>query len=288
MIDTNKHIAIISDSAADISRQEEKEWGITMVPFYIDMGHHSFVDDENLDVEALLKAMDETANLSPVKTACPSPGAYLEAMKQAEADHIFILTISRKLSASWESAMAAKRGFLESFPQKKVEVIDSMSAAAGSGLVLQTLAEYVREGLDFDVVTEKIRKFAEGMRTFFVLDSLENLIKNGRLPLLKGALAKMLGIKVILGSNGQGEIEAFEKHRGLKKTLQRMAETVVSLAEKPEDQTLYITYAGDPANALQLKKLVQERMTWKEIVMHHSRGLSTSYTQRNGVVVAFR
>ncbi len=285
MTNTAKGIGIIADTSADISYEQEKEWGVKMIPFYIDVDHQTFVDDEQLNKEELLVAMENSREF--IRSACASPGVYLDAMRDMKQDEIIVLTISRKLSGSWDSARAAREYFLKEFPHKKVEVIDCLTAAAGAGLALHTLVEYVKEGWDLDTVTHKIQEFTKQARTFLVLDSLDVVIKNGRVPLLKGKIAKMLGIKLVLGSNGEGEIIMYDKHRGLKRTMQEMGQLISSLVECPEEKTLFISYAGSAANALQLKELLTKHLNWKDVVVNHTRGVCTMYAQRNDVIVAF-
>lgn len=123
---------IITDSSCDMFGFEKEHENIVFssVPFTISVGDENFVDDRNLDVDGMIDSMDACAEAS--HTACPSPHAWQEKFEQE--GNVIAITISSKLSGSYNSACAAKDMVLEEQPDKKIAVIDSRSA--GSELVL--------------------------------------------------------------------------------------------------------------------------------------------------------
>lgn len=278
-------IKIIADTGGDFTDDLVKEYDVNLIPFTIEAGDDTFLDTDDVDTEAIMRSMENSPN--PVRTACPAPGKFLKAMKDSLANNIFIVTISGKLSGSFESANAAKKQFLEEFPDKKVEIIDSMSASAGEALVLYKLCKEVSKGMDFDTVTKAINEFASNMKTYFVLDSVDSLMKNGRLSRVKGTLVNVLGIKPLLGSNGEGEIVSYGGYRGSKRALKQLADRICGEAKESKNKEIFISYAGDEERARKLAESISECSEWSEIRVQHTRGLSTAYAQRGGVVVSY-
>lgn len=189
--------AIIADTACETTREMEEKFKVTYASFKIDIDHETFVDDENLDLNTYIDKMNASKN--PIKTACPSPGEFMAALEEnKEADELFIITISKKLSGTYDSASVAKKMFLEENPEKKVHVIDSKSAVAGETNVYLKLVKLLEGKISFEEIVEKITNFVDNSKTLFVLEDLSNLIKNGRMSKPAGMVANALNIKPVM------------------------------------------------------------------------------------------
>ena len=106
---------IIADTACDLSKELQEELNISYVPFKITVEDKEFIDDDNIDIKELIEAMGNTE--MPIKTACPAPFDYLQELEKVEEDNIFIITISKHLSASYNSANIAANEFKEKNPK---------------------------------------------------------------------------------------------------------------------------------------------------------------------------
>lgn len=275
---------IIVDSGCDLTEEMEREMNISTIPFKIAIDDNEFIDDENFDMSLFLNTMKETSN--PIKTSCPSPFDYESEVEKSEEDGIFIVTISSKLSGSYNSANIAKNQILEMDPKKKVYVFDSKSASAGETCIALKINELIKSGLNFEEIVEKVEKEIENLKTFFILESLDNLIKNGRIKKTAGLIANVLNIRpIMIGING--EISLFEMNRGFKKSLSKLADALVNVVDDFENRTLVISHVNALEKAEEFEKKVRSLYNFKDIKIVHTKGLSSGYADNGGIVVAF-
>jgi len=276
---------IIADSSCDLNEELKKKLKISLVPFKIDVDNKKFVDDENLDTMELIDAMKKSPN--PVRTSCPSPGDFVEEYKSADADNIFVVTISGNLSGTYNSAILAQNMLKEEEPNKFVHVFDSKSASVGETLVAIKIQELIEEKVGNLEIIEKVGKYIKEMKTYFVLESLDNLIKNGRISKTKGLIANVLNLKPIMGSDGDGNITLVENVRGSKKAFKRLVELIGETGEKIEEKILAISHANALERAEELKKEIQQRYKFKDIILVKQAGLSTAYANEGGIILVF-
>ena len=177
---------IIGDSCLDLTEDMKKDPRFQMIPLTLQVGSAQVVDDETFDQKRFIEMVKACPECP--KTACPSPETFKAAFEEAEAEAVFVITLSSHLSGSYNSAAVAKKLYEEEMAEKgmaeqakKVAVIDSLSASSGElniALFIQNLCD---SGLEFDEVVEKTLAYRDGMNTYFVLESLDTLRKNGRL-----------------------------------------------------------------------------------------------------------
>jgi len=276
---------ILADSCCDLNEELKKKLKISLVPFKIDVDDKSFIDDENLDTNKLIEAMKASPN--PIKTSCPSPGDYLERYRDADVDNIYVITISKNLSGSYNSAVLTKNILEKDEPHKRVHVFDSKSASVGETLVALKIHELIEEKFSHSEIVEKVEKYIKEMKTFFILESLDNLIKNGRISKTKGLIANVLNLKPIMGSDGDGNIELVESVRGTKKAFKRLVELIGEKGEKLEEKVLAISHANALEKALELKEEIKQRYNFKDIILVKQAGLSTAYANEGGIILVF-
>lgn len=273
---------IVADSSCDLNEDLEKIMDVELVPFKIDVEDEAFIDDENMDVNALIKAMHDSPN--PIKTSCPSPGDF--AQKYKDADNIFVVTISEQLSGTFNSALLAKKMIMEEFPNKFIHVFNSRSASVGETLVSMKIHEYIEDKISNSQIVEKVESFIDEMRTYFISEDLSNLIKNGRISKTQGLIANVLNIKPIMGSTPDGNIEALDKVRGSKKAFKRLVEIIGETGVNFQDRILAISHANALQKALDLKEDLK-KYNFKDIIIVETKGLSTAYVNDGGVILAF-
>ena len=276
---------IIADSSCDLNEEIKDKLKVSLVPFKIDVDDKKYVDDENLDTMELIDAMKKSPN--PVRTSCPSPGDFAEQYKSTAADNIFVVTISSNLSGTYNSAVLAKNIIKDTEPNKFIHVFDSKSASVGETLVAMKIHELIEEKVSHLEIIEKVEKYIKEMKTYFILESLDNLIKSGRLSKTKGLLANVLNLKPILGSDGDGNIKLFENVRGTKKAFRRLVELIGETGEKLEEKILAISHANALEKAEELKNEIQKRYKFKDIILVKQAGLSTAYADEGGIIIVF-
>lgn len=274
---------IVADSSCDLNEDIKRELDVELIPFNISVDDEHFTDDESLDTKKLIKAMKNSPN--PVKTSCPSPGDFLEKFNQAK--NTFVVTISSNLSGTYNSAKLAMEMALDIDPNRFIHVFDSMSASIGETLVALKIDELIKAKLSNLEIVETVEKYISEMKTFFILESLDNLIKNGRISKTKGLIATVLNFKPIMGSDGHGNIELVENHRGTKKSFNRLVEIIGETKDDFEDKVLAISHANALDKAMALKEKIEESYNFKEILIIETKGLSTAYAYDGGVVLAY-
>ncbi len=221
----------------------------------------------------------------PINTACPSPYDYLKIIEENKDKDIYILTISSKLSGSYNSAKVAEAEAREKFEGINIHVIDSKAASAGTTRIALKLLDLVKEK-DFDEVVEEIEKETKLETTMFVLESMKNLIKNGRIKKTTGLIANVLNIRPIMISN-DGEIELFEVNRGMKKSLDKMVKAIESKCKIEKPDLITISYVKDKDRAEKLKERIEDLYEGAKVHLRHTNGLSSGYADIGGIVIAF-
>ena len=271
---------LIVDSCCELPEKYKDDPRIEVVPFIMDVGERQVIDDENFNQKQFLKWV---ANCPTVpKSSCPSPERYMEALN-TDADDVYIVTISSKLSGSHNSAVLGQQLFLEK-NEKNVHVCDSEAAVSGEGQIALKALELAEQGLPFQEVVRKLEAYRDVMRTFFVLDNLDTLRKNGRLTGVKALVASTLSIKPVMSAN-KGTIFQKSQAIGIKKALTKMVDIVIS--ERPDRiaSRLMIAHCNCLERAMEVKKMLEEKANYKEIIVVGTKGLSTMYANDGGVVI---
>lgn len=274
---------ILADSCCDLNETLREKLKVDIVPLKIDVGGHTLVDDTTLKIKELLALMKSSAQ-SP-KTSCPSPGDYMKRFQGA--DSVFVVTLSSKLSGSYNSALLAKDMIMEQSENKFIHIFDSLSASIAETLISIKLHQLIEEKYENHAIVEKVNHYIKEMKTFFVLESLDNLMKAGRLSKLKGRIATALSIKPIMGEDGAGNIRQVENVRGSKKAFKRLVEIIGEQGEKFEDRILGISHCNALKKAKKLKEEIAKRYNFKDIIIVETAGISTVYANDGGVIIAF-
>lgn len=272
---------IVADSSCDLNKELEEKMDVELVPFKIDVDEYSFIDDEDLDVSDLIDKMNASPN--PIKTSCPSPGDFAE---QYDADSVFVVTISEQLSGTFNSAILAKDMVLEKFPEKFIHVFNSKSASVGETLTAMKIKECIDDKLTNSQIVEKVEKFIDDMKTYFISDDLSNLVKNGRISKTQGLLISALNIKPVMKATDDGNIVAIDKARGSKKAFKKLVDIIGETGVKFEERTVAISHANALQKALDLKEDLK-KYNFKDIIIVETKGLSTGYVNDGGVILAF-
>lgn len=271
---------IIADSSCELSDKLKEELDIKLVPFNIDIEEKSYRDDENLDINELLTSMRESENVP--KTACPSPQDFLDAIGNASTS--FIVTISSKLSGTYNSAMLAKN--IAEEENKSVHVFDSLSAVCGETLVSMKINELIKDKLERSEIINKVEEYIKEMKTFFLLESLDNLIKAGRMSKFVGGVANALNIKPVMGSD-DGEIKLYKKVRGSKRAFNSLIDIIEEYGHKLEDKVIGVAHCNALDKAIKFKDEVLKKYNFKDVVIVNMKGLSSVYANEGGLVIAF-
>ena len=270
---------IIADSSANITALAGVSY--QSVPMTIRAGERDFVDDETLDPHELLDYLASYSGKSG--TACPSLDCWLRAFEGA--DEIFVLTITSRLSGTCASAMAARDVYLQSHPDTKIHVFDTLSTGPEMQLLAERIAALYAIGLSFDVICEKAREYLATTHLFFRLKSLHNLAQNGRVSKLTAGAVGILGIQILSTASSEGTIQPVEKCRGEKKTREAMVQHILDAGYR--GGKVRIHHAENPDAAGALAASLRERFPEADIEILPCAGLCSYYAERGGVIVGF-
>ena len=277
-------INIIVDSGCDINKDliNSENCKISSVPINLQLQDKDFVDDENLDIEDYLVQMEN----SPVgvKTSAPSPNVFYEKFK-AEGD-AFVVTISSKLSATYQSAMTAKRMYAEECGKKFIHIFDSLTASVGQGVIALKIAELIEKGThSMDEIVDQVNQFMATSRTYFILDRYDNLVKTGRIKPYVAKLASFLNVKPICGDH-EGEIKMIDKARGYSKAITKMVEIIKENTSDLEERVIAISHCKCYEKAVALKDEILKHMRVKDVLIQDCGGVIATYANRGGIVLA--
>ena len=274
---------IIVDSCCDLTPAQLREECFVKVPLTIRVGNHTIVDDDTFDHGELLWRMKESET-SP-QSACPSPMQYLEAF-DCGADDLYVVTLSALLSGSHNAAAQARSIWLEDHPGANVHIFNSCSASAGEVLVALKIQELAQSGMDFTTVVDQVSRYINEMQTYFVLETLDNLRKAGRLTRVQSIVTGALHIKLLMGATPEGEIckkgQAMSVKQALNKMVALMADDLKHVGKR-----LSIVHCNCLERAFYVKELAMKQCRFDEILVSDTGGISTMYANDGGIVVAY-
>ena len=274
---------IVVDSCCELPENLSKDEKFESVPLVLTVEGEDIIDDATFDQASFLKKVADSPNCP--KSSCPSPERYMKAY-ECDAERIYVVTLSAELSGSYNSAVLGKNLFQEEHPDVKVHVFNSRSASIGETLIALKIAECEEAELPFEETVAVVERYIETQHTFFVLENLETLRKNGRLGLVKGLVASALKIKPVMGSTDEGTICQLGQTRGMNKALVKMVDFIVQKTTDSENKVLAISHCNCPERAEILKEAILERMKLKDIVILDTKGVSSMYANDGGVIVA--
>ena len=276
-------IRIIADSSCDLNDELKERLQVKRVPLTITLGETHYRDDEQLDVSKLLDDID--AYPGAAKSACPSPQDFMDAF--SENGSVFVVTMTAALSGTYNSAMVARDNFLQEQAEKFIHVFNSKGSSIKETLIVMKIRELIDMKLSELEIVEKVNEYLAKQKYFFQLGNLDTMIKNGRVPKLKGMIANALNIKPILYGDDNGEVALYANVRGEKKSIKKMVDLIGEHCEDFKERVLGIAHCEAFDKVVALKAAIEERYNFKEIVVVPMQGLSSTYTNRGGITLAF-
>ena len=275
--------AIITDSSSDLKELpiNREDAFFERVPLTLRIDNTDYVDTFDIDIENMVNAMEDYKGKST--SSCPSPEAYLNAYQKAE--NIFVVTITSALSGSYNSAVTASNMLKEDDPEKNILIIDSLATGPSLALIARKLSELIDESDDFKHISDAIREYSKKVKLTFSLLSLDNLVKNGRVSKLVGAITSVLGITLIGRASKEGTLEVVTKSRGSKKTYQAMLNEM--LHNNYNGGRVCISHCLNAEGVSYMKKLIKECFPNADISVNATSGLDSFYAQRGGLLVGY-
>lgn len=275
---------IVVDSCGELPEELKKDGHFETVSLELEVDGYRIKDDETFNQLDFLRRVKKS--ITGPKSSCPSPEQYMDAY-EGEADHVYVVTLSGGLSGSYNSAVLGKNLYEEEHGDtKKIYVFNSRSASIGETLIGMKIQEFEEAGCGFEEVVEKVEEYIKSMNTYFVLETLETLRKNGRLSNLKAFIANSLNIKPVMGSTKEGLICQLGQARGMNKALERMVKDMISKTKDCENRILAISHCNCPERAKAVKEKIEKIAKFKKIIIINTAGVSSMYANDGGVIMA--
>lgn len=272
---------IIIDSCGDLTPEMKADEHIVSVPLTLRVGDAEIIDDETFDQKDFLAKVAACEECP--KSACPSPDSYLRACQ--DADRVYIVTLSSELSGSYNSALLAARMFEDEHPGGKCHVFNSRSASVGQTLIGLHIRDLEKMGASFEEVIAGTEAYIEQQHTYFVLDNLDTLRKNGRLSRIKAFMASALKIKPVMGSTPEGAIAQLDQTRGANKALKLMCTIAAKDVRPGSVRRAAVAHCNCEERGVLVAEEIKRLLLIPEVIVVPAAGVTSMYANDGGVVL---
>lgn len=277
---------IIADSCCDRTKETEAMNNITFIPLTLSIGEYSISDDENFNQDDFISRVDE-AGIIP-KTACPAPDAFKKAM-ECDEDDVYVITITDKLSGTYNSALQGKMLYEEEGEKKNIHIFNSLATSGLESLIAEKIYELDSSGKSFDEVVSETEDFiVNHTALYFCLESLDVLNSNGRLYAMAASILKKIKLKLICERTTEGSVKLAGQEFNSNRALIKMANIIAADMKDKDasDKKIILSHVCCEDKAkLVAQKL--ENVGFKEIEIVKASGLNSVYAAKGGLIVSY-
>ena len=259
---------IITDSCCDFPTPMYGQLGLTFVPLTVEFRGNTF-DDKNDDT---LKDMYQGLRAGEVaKTSAVNPSRWSQAMEEALAagKDVLVLAFSSGLSTTYQSAVIAAQELTEEYPDRKIQVIDTLCASMGQGLLVWYACKKRDEGLSLDEVAQWVLDNRLHLCHWFTVDDLMYLKRGGRISAATALVGTMLQIKPLLHVDDEGHLINMTKTRGRKAAIDAMVKKAQELGAGYDNSTMFISHGDCLSDAEYLSRQLKEKCGVKDVVISY-------------------
>ncbi|MDD6673270.1 MAG: DegV family protein [Eubacteriales bacterium] len=278
---------IIADSCCDRTAKLNETENITFVPLTLSVGDYTIADDENFDQEDFIART--LASDTIAKSACPAPNAFAQAM-ECEEDDIYVITITDKLSGTYNSALQGKALFEEENGDKKnIHVFNSLATSGIESLVAEKIIELAEGGADFKTVVDTVEDFiVNHTALYFCLESLDVLHQNGRLYAMAASILQKIKLKLICERTQEGSVklagQEFSGNRALVKMANIIANDMKGIDASDKHIVLSHVCCEEKAKTVAQKL---ESVGFGKVEIIRASGLNSVYAANGGLIVSY-
>jgi len=267
---------IVADSSANLSTTPDRSF--VSVPLTLRTDEREFVDNENLDIKEMTDYLATYKGKSG--SACPSSQDWVDAF--GDAEEVYAIAITSNLSGSFNSLRIAKEQYEEEYPDRKVCIIDSLSAGSELKLIVEKIQELKAEGKTFEEVSNAIVEYQNHTHMIFCLKSLTNLANNGRVNPAVAKIAGVLNIHVV-GIANEGVLDQREKARGAKKALLAIDKQMKEF--NYNGGKVIIDHCFNETDANALRDQILAAYPNADVRIEPTRGLCSFYAEVGGLMI---
>lgn len=277
-------IKIISDGSADLPKHILDQLGITLVPLSVQFEQERYTSA--MDLRDFYRKMKEERELP--KTSSPSPHDFLTHFQNVHPnEQVLCIALSSALSSTYHHAVMGKEMLEEENDScANIHVVDSKNASLGLGLIVYKAAMMAKEGHSMHDLVQSVKRNINGVRNYFVLDSLDNVIKGGRLDRVRGAIASVLNIKLLMKASDEGTLEVVEKVRGTQNAIKRLIDKIGEAGHDFEKRVLAIAHSNCEERAREVLESILKRYPFKEVIVSEMGPVIGTYAGEGGILVS--
>ncbi len=274
-----RRIKIVSDSSSDLLALPSVPF--EAVPLKIITDEQEYLDNEHLSVEGMVADLKSYRGRST--TSCPNAGEWLNAF--GDAEEVYCVSITGTLSGSYNAALSAKEIYENEHPERRVFVLNSLSAAAEIRLILEHLEALILSGLDFDAICQSITAYSRKTGLVFMLASMHNFANNGRVSPMVAKFAGLMGIRVVGKASDKGDLEPTDKCKGQPKALSTLVKRMIEYGYT--GGRVMVAHCFNQEGGLTVKRLIKQAFPSAFVTVYPCRGLCSFYAEEGGILVGF-
>ena len=277
---------IITDSCCDFPTPMYGQLGLTFVPLTVEFRGNTF-DDKNDDT---LKDMYQGLRAGEVaKTSAVNPSRWSQAMEEALAagKDVLVLAFSSGLSTTYQSAVIAAEELKDGYPDRKIQVIDTLCASMGEGLLVWYACKKRDEGLSLDEVAQWVLDNRLHLCHWFTVDDLMYLKRGGRISAATALVGTMLKVKPVLHVDNEGHLINMFKVRGRKASLEAIANKLGELGGNYDNSTVFICHGDCIEDAKYVENILKTKYGVKEVLINYTGAVIGSHSGPGTMAVFF-
>lgn len=259
---------VFTDTSANLLNRQIRDYDLRIIPFsyFIDGQERTCLDTDAFNGDAYYSMLKGSVKVTTTQIIPETYAEYFKPVLESGSDIIFV-SMSSGISGSCQSALVAANDLSEQFPDRRIEIVDTLGASLGEGLVALHAARLRDAGVPASEAAVRLRAMSERMFNVFTVDNLLYLRRGGRLSNLSAIVGTVLNIKPILKGSSEGKIVSFGKVRGRKASIETLATLYDQHVSDPENQTVGIAHAGCKKDAEYLISLLNRNHSPKEILL---------------------
>lgn len=272
---------LVSDSSCDMPEELIKRYNIQIVPLIVNIDGEFFKERVDITPKEFYSKMEMSRSFP--KTSQPTPAAFAEVFtKLAQSGPVLCITISSGLSGTYQSACLGKE-----LSGADITVFDSLGGSSGHGLQVIKAAELAESGHSLKEIVVELEKYRSEMNILILLNTLDNIVKGGRLSKLNGNLGKLLDVRILLHNNKEGKVVLQAKARGKKKFMNLVLNEIMRLCPDMTTVDVGITNVNNMEDAEFIKKELIEKCQARSVFINDMGITMATYAGKNGMIVSF-
>ena len=217
------------------------------------------------------------------RSACPSPEAYLAAYRGAK--NVIVLTLTGAMSGSYNSAVIGEKMLKEENKDVNIHIIDTLSAGGENDLYLLKINELIKEGLSFDEVVSEMKKYQENSKLIFVLEQVDNLVKNGRLNKFAATVVGLLNMRMVGEASNEGTLHLLHKVRGEKKAVSSIVDEMIKAGYK--GGRVVATHRNNENICKKIEEKLKDKFSDIEFIIVPTSGICSFYGEEGGMLLGY-